>query len=166
MKQIQFLVVLRFNINFNSDIVDFNEILGITNEDAILNLNKIQNNSIEIIARQFILRNNLSNLLTVDDLRITNITDSSALIESLTINFILSIRVTFVPLNCVYSYSQDEGRTVVWNRSGLSSDSSPDETRIFYRDNSWNSSPDETRIVYRDNSRNSSPNNKKNCNTT
>ncbi|WP_346350408.1 hypothetical protein [Spiroplasma endosymbiont of Calodromius spilotus] len=88
---------LTFTINFDSDIVNFNEILGITNENAILNLNTIENNRLQTIARQFIERNNLEHLLTVDDLIVTNLTSGSALIESSNINYILSIDVIFMP---------------------------------------------------------------------
>ncbi|WP_375315650.1 hypothetical protein [Spiroplasma endosymbiont of Tipula paludosa] len=88
---------LTFTINFDSDIVNFNEFLGITNENAILNLNTILNNRLQTIARQFIERNNLEHLLTVDDLIVTNLTSGSALIESSNINYILSINVIFMP---------------------------------------------------------------------
>lgn len=112
---------IRFTITFNSNIVNFNEMLGLTNQNSILDLNKIQNNSIKTIAEQFILRNNLNNLLTIDDLRITNITSSSALIESLNVNYIISLRVMFIPINTIYSYSPEERRTVSFKREPWSS---------------------------------------------
>ncbi|WP_346350339.1 hypothetical protein [Spiroplasma endosymbiont of Calodromius spilotus] len=88
---------LTFTINFDSDIVNLNGNLGIINENAILNLNNILNNRPETIARQFIERNDLDHLLTVDDLIVTNITTGSALIESSNINYLLSVNVIFMP---------------------------------------------------------------------
>ncbi|WP_338988669.1 hypothetical protein [Spiroplasma endosymbiont of Seladonia tumulorum] len=98
--------LIRFIINFDSNIVNFNEILG-------------------LITEQFILKNNLNNLLTINDLRITNITNSSALIESLNVNYIISLRVMFVPLNIIYFYSPEKRRTVSFQREPWSS--SPEE---------------------------------------
>lgn len=63
-----------FTISFNSNIVDFNSILGISNQNAILDLGSIYSNSSNIVAREFIKINNLNYILTVDDLIITNLT--------------------------------------------------------------------------------------------
>ncbi|WP_338991820.1 hypothetical protein [Spiroplasma endosymbiont of Seladonia tumulorum] len=86
----------RFTVNFDSNVVNFNEILGVTNENVILNFGTIINNRPETIVNEFIQRYELENLLTVDDLIITNLTSSSVLIESLNINYLLSINIIFI----------------------------------------------------------------------
>ncbi|WP_338990167.1 hypothetical protein [Spiroplasma endosymbiont of Seladonia tumulorum] len=62
---------IRFTINFDSNLINFNDLLGITNENGILNFGTIINNSPTTIASEFIQRYELNDLLTVDDLIIT-----------------------------------------------------------------------------------------------